>query len=125
MPEKLPPTKEQRIRKEFLKIKKIINSLDASAVKLLSPLMQNAAFMSVTLDDLIAGINENGCVSEYKNGENQYGTKKSPEIEVYNTMIKNYKDIIRQLFDFRPDGAGDSDELGKYMIDKMMRRSNE
>ena len=66
--------------------------------------MYNAAFMSVTLQLLQTEINKNGAVSEYKNGENQFGTKKSPEVEIYNTMIKNYSAVMKQLTDLLPRG---------------------
>ncbi len=56
-------------------------------------------FMSITLADLQKKINEEGVVSEYQNGENQFGTKKSPEVEIYNIMIKNYMTAIKQLTD--------------------------
>jgi len=75
-------------------------------------LLRNAAFMSITLDDLQDKINEIGVVSEYQNGQNQWGTKKSPEVEVYNAMIKNYMGVIKQLTDLIPnDKPIEKDEL--------------
>lgn len=68
-----------------------------------SSLIKNAAFMTVTLEDLQETINCEGTVSEYKNGENQFGTKKSPEVEIYNTMIKNHMGIMKQLTDLMPE----------------------
>ena len=38
----------------------------------------------------------------YKNGENQYGTKKSPEAETYIALSKNYAAVIKQLTDLVP-----------------------
>jgi hypothetical protein len=68
--------------------------------------------MSITLDDLQDKINEIGVVSEYQNGQNQWGTKKSPEVEVYNAMIKNYMGVIKQLTDLIPnDKPIEKDEL--------------
>lgn len=68
-----------------------------------SSLIKNAAFMTITLEDLQETINIDGAVTEYKNGENQFGTKKSPEIEIYNTMIKNHMGIMKQLTDLMPE----------------------
>jgi hypothetical protein len=48
-------------------------------------------------------MNANGVISEYQNGENQWGTKKSPEVEIYNTMIKNHMAIMKQLVDILPE----------------------
>lgn len=94
--------KEELIDKELKKLKRIFTKIDAKVKKAVENLMYNAAFMSVTLQLLQTEINKNGAVSEYKNGENQFGTKKSPEIEIYNTMIKNYSAVMKQLTDLLP-----------------------
>ena len=62
-------------------------------------------------------IEEKGPVSEYQNGENQWGTKKSPEVEIYNTMIKNYAAVVRQLLELLPEGNGNErDELTAFIL---------
>lgn len=95
-------SKEERIKKEIKRLKKIFNKLDDDIKKVTQSLIENAAFMSVTLEDLQEVINAEGVISEYQNGANQWGTKKSPEVEVYNTMIKHYMNIIKQLTDLLP-----------------------
>lgn len=99
--------KEEQINQELKKLKRIFTKLDSRVKKAVENLMYNAAFMSVTLQELQKSINKNGVISEYKNGENQFGTKKSPEVETYNTMIKNYSAIIKQLTDLLPKKPGD------------------
>lgn len=54
------------------------------------------------IDELQNVIEETGWTSEYKNGENQYGTKKSPEAETYIALSKNYAAIIKQLTELVP-----------------------
>lgn len=78
-------------------------------------LITNAVFMEEQLTLLQAKIRENGVVSAYKNGENQYGTRKSPEVDVYNAMIKNYTSVIKQINDLLPDAPGAEDELTKFL----------
>ena len=68
--------------------------------------------MTVTLQDLQVTINANGVVSKYQNGENQWGTKKSPEVEIYNTMVKNHASIIKQLTDLLPKAEPESKDDG-------------
>ena len=58
--------------------------------------------MSVELDDLQAMIEKDGWTSEYQNGQNQWGTKKSPEAETYIALSKNYVAIITQLTELVP-----------------------
>lgn len=78
-------------------------------------LIANAVFMEEQLTKLQAEIREKGVVSEYKNGENQYGTRKSPEVDVYNAMIKNYTSVIKQLGDLLPDAPPADDELTRFL----------
>ena len=103
-------TKEERINKEKARLKRQFSRIDKKRKGMVQRLIENAAFMATTLEDLQQEINENGCVSEYKNGENQFGTKKSPEVEIYNTMVKNYAAVIRQLTDLLPEEEGMIDD---------------
>ena len=48
-------------------------------------------------------IEQDGWTSEYKNGENQYGTKRSPEADTYIALSKNYAAVIKQLVDIVPE----------------------
>lgn len=102
--------KEARIKQEKEKLKRQFNKIDKKKKNLMQRLIENAAFMAATLEDLQEEINEKGCISEYKNGENQYGTKKAPEVEVYNAMVKNYAAVIRQLTDLLPEGGENLDD---------------
>ena len=102
MATKTEKTKEQRIKSEKSRLKKIFKDLDENKKNLVTPLIEKAAFMSVELDDLQETIEQDGWTSEYKNGENQYGTKKSPEAETYIALSKNYAAVIKQLTDLVP-----------------------
>ncbi len=97
-------TKNKRISREITRLKKLFKNIPKDTVNAILTLIKNAAFMTVTLEDLQETINREGVVSEYKNGENQFGTKKSPEVEIYNTMIKNLSSVIKQLTDLIPEG---------------------
>ena len=104
--------KDKMIKKEVLKLRRIYKDLDKEKFDTVFSLIEEAAFMLVTLKDLKQTINRAGSISRYQNGENQWGTKKSPEIEIYNTMIKNHMAIIKQLSDLltkvnNPGGVGD------------------
>ena len=67
-----------------------------------TPLIEKAAFMSIELDDLQAKLEKDGWTSEYQNGQNQWGTKKSPEAETYIALSKNYAAVIKQLTELVP-----------------------
>ena len=94
--------KENRIKDEKKRLKEIFAELEENKRNLVTPLIEKAAFMSIELDDLQETIEQDGWTSEYKNGENQYGTKKSPEADTYIALSKNYAAVIKQLTDLVP-----------------------
>lgn len=94
--------KENRIKDEKKRLKEIFAELEENKRNLVTPLIEKAAFMSIELDDLQETIEQEGWTSEYKNGENQYGTKKSPEAETYIALSKNYAAVIKQLTELVP-----------------------
>lgn len=103
-------TKNAEVRKEFLKLKKIYRFLPKDTFKVNENLIKNAAFMAVSLQELQALIDDNGYTEEYKNGQNQKGIKKSSEVDIYNTYIKNYTTIIKMLNELLPKSAASSDD---------------
>lgn len=110
--ESVESSKQEKIKKEIARLRRQFSELDTKTKNIAVSLISNAAFMSVTLQELQDTINENGAVSEYQNGENQWGTKKSPEVEIYNTMIKNHSVIMKQLTDLRPKALPKKDDDG-------------
>lgn len=102
--------------KELRRLEKIFRDIRADKKETVRNLIENAAFMEIQLASLQKEIAEKGPVSEYKNGENQWGTKKSPEVEIYNTMIKNYMAVVRQLLELLPENDTDKkDELMEFI----------
>lgn len=95
-----PETRLKRAREELASV---FGKLDENRKKTVDKLLDNAAFMAIQLEELREIIGEKGFVSEYQNGENQWGTKKSPEVEVYLSMIKNYTTIINSLCAMLPE----------------------
>ena len=104
--------KEATIKKERAKLRAIFKDLPDDVRKTTEKLIDNAAFMAATMEELQAYINIHGCTEEYQNGENQFGKKKSSEVDVYNTMIRNYKAVIDTLLGRLPKGAAGGDDDG-------------
>lgn len=109
-------TKDERIKDEMKKLSQLYKTLPSNKKELLTPMMQNAAFMKATLEDLQQIINDEGATDEYCNGANQFGKKPSANIQAYNTMVKNYTNIIEKLNKLLPAEAKES-RLGQ-MIDE-------
>ena len=103
MPKKKQMTKEDYIKVEIKRLKHIFADLPQNTASFAEKLIENAAFMAVSLSDLQMIINVKGYTEEYQNGENQSGVKKSSEVDIYNTMIKNFNTTMKQLIDMLPD----------------------
>lgn len=84
-------TKEEKILKEQRRLKRIFADLEEGKKKLVTPLIEKAAFMSIELDELQETIEKDGWISEYQNGANQHGTKRSPEADTYIALSKSPK----------------------------------
>jgi len=78
-------------------------------------LVQNLVFIEEQLSQLQGEIREKGVVCEYQNGENQWGTRKSPEVDVYNALLKNYISGIKQLNEIFGEQAQADDELIEFL----------
>lgn len=78
-------------------------------------LVQNLVFIEGQLAQLQGEIRERGVVCEYQNGENQWGTRKSPEVDVYNALLKNYISGIKQLNEIFGEQAQADDELIEFL----------
>lgn len=95
-------TKEQVLKAEKRKLKGICTKLDEKVKKAVESLIDEAAFMAASLYELRVIIDEKGYTEEYQNGANQKGVKKCSEVEIYNTMVKNYQSVVKQLTDLIP-----------------------
>ena len=90
-------TKEARIKREAKRLTKQFAEIDEKNKTLAVPLIQNAAFMKATLEDLQEIVNEEGLIDEYQNGSAQHGMKQSAALQGYNTLVKNYNAVIKTL----------------------------
>lgn len=94
--------RNKRIKEEFSRINGFFEKLNENEKSIILPLIQNASFMRVTLEDLQQIIAEQGPVEAYQNGANQYGMKQSAALQSYNALVKNYASVIKNLFSLLP-----------------------
>ena len=94
--------KQKEIKKETNKLIKIFKNIDPNIYNIAKNLIEEAAFMSVTLKENRKYIEEHGVKEYYMNGKGQFGYKESVESKNYNTMIKNYSNVIKQMIEFLP-----------------------
>lgn len=113
-------SKEARIKREKNKIKKILSDVPESKIKLNERLIENVAFMGVTLEDLQKQINEEGSVITAKNGNGFDVTQEHPAQKAYVAMMAKYSPAMSQLMSLLPDNKTDSvtkagEKLAKFV----------
>lgn len=94
--------KRKKIETLKNKFNKIFKQLDKPTFSLVQNLINELAFMSVTLEENRQHIEEFGIKEIYMNGKGQFGYKESVESKNYNAMIKNYTNVVKQLIEFLP-----------------------
>ena len=106
--------KTTRVKREKERLNKIFADLEPNKLDTCRSLIDRAAYITVSLEDLEDQLNETGWVEEYQNGENQYGIKKSAAADVHISLTKNLTTITKQLLDLVPP-ARKSSKLGELM----------
>lgn len=118
--------KNQRIKKETQRLTKIYKKLSEDKYKTALKLIDNLAFMSVTLEDLMEIINNDELVKTTINASQSF-VKEHPALASYNKMYANYLKGIQQLSSLLPkdfDENGDDnggEDLMTYIKNKNSR----
>lgn len=106
--------KEKMIKREITELKKIFKEIDEDKKPFADRLIQQCAFMLTTLNELQETLNEQGSIELFVNGKQEM-LREHPAAKTYNTMIKNYNSIIKQLLDLLPEDRKESDELLDFL----------
>ena len=96
------PKIETRIKRERERLAEIFKDMEENKLNTCQALIDRAAFITVSLQDLEEQLNRTGWVEEYQNGENQYGVKKAAAADVHISLTKNLNAIVKQLLDLVP-----------------------
>lgn len=94
--------KNDRIRKEVARIRRLFSKIDKNKKSLVFATIDDIAFMTITMQDLRENIVREGTTVEYKNGENQYGTKQSPDAQLYLQFSQKQTQAMKILIDCLP-----------------------
>ena len=96
------PSKWVRVRNEKARLMELFQDLEPNKLQTCLALIDRAAFITVSLEDLEAQLNEIGWTEYYQNGETQSGWKKSAAADVHISLTKNLNTIIKQLLELVP-----------------------
>lgn len=109
--------KDKQIKKEIRKLHRLFKNLPADKKKAAEGLIQEAAFMKVTLEEARYIIDSEGIIELFEQGTQRF-KREHPATKVYNTMIQRYSTVSKQLFDMVPDpdaGKAAKDELMAFV----------
>ncbi len=107
--------KDKEIKKEISKFKKIFANIAEDKKPFAERLYKQAAFMSVTLQELQEKIKDEGSIIKGKNGNGFIVCSENPAQKSYNIMIKNYNATIKALVEMLPKDNKESDELMDFI----------
>lgn len=98
----LSTNKETRIAAERERLNKLFADLDENQQQTAAGLISSAAFLLITLQDLEAEINNDGCTEAYVNGRDQSGVKVSAACQAYAQLNTKYQSTMQKLLKIVP-----------------------
>lgn len=108
--EEVAVQKDKAIKKEIKRLQKIFSELDENSQKVAEGLIEEVAFMRVTLKYLKQDINETGTKEEMPQG-NYSILRTNPDVQTYNTMIQRYTASYKELFNLLPKEVVETEDV--------------
>ncbi len=102
-----------RQKKEQNRIKRIYKNLPKEQLELARKLIERAAYMLVSLEDMEAKMSEDGLVVTMPQGNYEI-ERAHPLLQPYNAMVKNYNATIKQLNEILPNS--DVEKAGQALM---------
>lgn len=104
--------KETRIKREADRLREIFSTLDQNKLSAVQTLIDRAAYLTVSLEDLEQEIDASGWTEEYCNGKEQTGIKQSAAASLHVSLTKNLTAIMKQLIELVPPAQRGNTLLG-------------
>lgn len=95
------------------KIKAFFKKMELNKKKMIEPPIRQLAMMQVTLERLSAEINEGDIIEDFVQGSQKF-RRENPALKAYNSTIKNYTALYKQLVDLLPND--DAEKAGQALM---------
>lgn len=96
-------SKDARIKAEKRRLEQIYDGLDSKKKKVASGLIERAAYLKATIEDLEADLDENGYVELFTQSERTAPyERRRPAADLYTATSGIYQKCIKQLTDLLP-----------------------
>lgn len=95
--------KDELIKTEITRLNKIYKDIEIKRKDTIDGLIERAAFMRISLDEMEMNLISDGFVEMFSQSENQEPyERKRPTADIYNQLNNSYQKIIKQLTDLLP-----------------------
>ena len=94
-------------------LRKVFEELNDNRSKLALSLLDKAEFMNKTLLDLEERVNKDGVVTVMSQCSYEI-ERENPALRSYNTTIKNYTSVVKQIVDLLPEAS--SKQVGEDLL---------
>lgn len=114
----------EAINKERKKLSGILkrNDIDPDKLKMAEGLISTAAYMRVTLEEYADDMKKNGHTEPFtQSDKTEPYDRERPIVRLYNAMVKNYSQVMKQLFDMLPNKAAAKDALMQEYEEKYFK----
>ncbi|WP_195452520.1 hypothetical protein [Enterococcus gallinarum] len=109
--------RKRLVTNEIKRLTDIFKEVDSKKQRTIKGLIEESAFMNVTLSELEEDINKNGSIELFKNGSQEF-YKESASVKTYNTMINRYTAAVKELL--RLVVENDKTKIGSPEVDEFM-----
>lgn len=93
--------KDRLVKNEITRLTNLFKEIDKNKRLTAKGLIEEAAYMKITLQELKVEIDKHGPIDEMPQGEYSI-LREHPALKSYNTMVQRYTNIINQLTNLHP-----------------------
>ena len=98
----------RRVKAEIKKLEQVLQDVAEDKAQMVSGLLRRAAYMRITLEDYEEDMTVNGHVEMFTQSEKtEPYERERPVVRLYNSMIKNYSSVMKQICDLAPEKPAD------------------
>ena len=94
--------RQKSISKEKRRLTSIYKTIEGKRKNTIVGLIERAAFMRISLDELEEDLGIFGFTEKFSQGDQEPYDRKRPTADIYNSMNTSYQKIIKQLTDLLP-----------------------
>ncbi|HAU4854971.1 TPA: hypothetical protein ACVT6H_003449 [Clostridioides difficile] len=101
--------KEKKIKQEVSRLKKNYKDLEKEKIKILDGLVNEAAFLKISLEETREILTKEGLTEIFKQGKQEFERERL-QVKIYLNFMKLYSSVMKQLIDIIPSDKKQEEE---------------